>query len=91
VTNEERRRALAVARRKALTYANEADLLAGVGEYNTVELNAAIKVANMWANVAAAMKVGQALEADGVIPEPTTDPVHMPIGPIHITDGLETR
>lgn len=60
MTNTERRQALAVARRKALTYANEADAFPQEGSRH-------VELANMWANVANAMKVGQALEADGVI------------------------
>lgn len=62
MTNEERRLALAKARRKALEWAEHTE------EH---ECDQSIQLANMWANVAGAMKTGGALEADGVIPDPT--------------------
>lgn len=65
MTNEERRLALAKARRKALAYAEEADRAFGASGEDGPE---AI-MAHMWAAVAEAMKTGGALEADGVIPD----------------------
>jgi len=77
MTNEERRLALAKARRKALEYAEAADRFPVVdmsGGTTTEELiqrrEHVMRQANMWANVAEAMKTGGALEADGVITEP---------------------
>lgn len=66
MTNEERRVALATARRKALEYAMaaETDPTASLREE-------ARALADMWANIANAMKVGQALEADGVLEHPS--------------------
>jgi hypothetical protein len=61
VTNEERRVALAMARRKALEHAEIAET------QDDEALTTEMQLAVMWANVASAMKVGQALEADGVI------------------------
>lgn len=66
MTNEQRRVALALARRKALGYAEEAEAFQD-GKFGADERS--IGLANMWANVANAMKVGQSLEADGVIPD----------------------
>lgn len=64
MTNEERRVALAMARRKALEHAEIADKQ---DADEVFDLTAEMQLAVMWANVASAMKVGQALEADGVI------------------------
>ena len=63
MTNEERRVALAMARRKALEHAEIADKQ----DDEMFDFTAEMQLAIMWANVASAMKVGQALEADGVI------------------------
>jgi hypothetical protein len=63
MTNAERRLALARARRNALEYADVAEQAGGT----------TIALANMWANVAQALKVGENLEADGAIPEPISD------------------
>lgn len=62
MTNEERRQALATARRKALEYALHADShdYRKRGPENT-----SIIMADMWAHVAQAMKVGNAIETDG--------------------------
>lgn len=78
MTNEERRVALAKARRKAMEYADAADKV-----YDKLaEDGPEAQLANMWANVASAMKVGHSLEADGVIPDPAdiaTDGLGYPI------------
>jgi hypothetical protein len=68
VTNEERRQALAMARRNALEYAKSAERLFGDSGMDGPEAN----MANMWANVANAMKVGTNIDADGVYDLPTT-------------------
>lgn len=71
MTNEERRQALATARRAALEYA----LLANAaGQQDITELDSEalaalvgnIRLADMWAHVAQCMKVGNAIETDGV-------------------------
>lgn len=67
MTNEERRQALATARAKALEYAKRAD----AAYENRGEDGPEVNLANMWAAVAEALKTGGALEADGVIPDPT--------------------
>jgi hypothetical protein len=76
MTNRERRQALAQARRKALEYALEADQSVGARP-DLVDL------ANMWANVAAAMKVGQSLEADGPDGEPEQATIYREGLPVH--------
>lgn len=63
MTNEERRRALETARRRSLEYA---EATAGFGIDPTERMERAA-LANMWANVAIAMKVGENREADGVV------------------------
>lgn len=62
--NQQRRVALATARRKCLEYAELAEKPDFDGNINRQSM---IERANMWANIANAMKVGQSLEADGVI------------------------
>lgn len=72
MTNEERRVALAKARRMALMAAEVAQGASDKtwGDFTGEYVDHHIKMANMWAHVANAMKVGQSLEADGVIPDP---------------------
>lgn len=60
--------ALAKARRRAMEYAELSQMYYNQGDPGAT--SAAVAMAGMWANVANAMKVGQALEADGVIPDP---------------------
>lgn len=67
MTNEQRRQALAKARANALEYAERAD----AAYENRGEDGPEVNLANMWAAVAEAMKTGGALQADGVIPDPT--------------------
>lgn len=70
MTNEERRQALALARRAALDYANLAN---AAGQCDITELDAEalaalvgnIRLATMWSHVAQCMKVGNAIETDG--------------------------
>lgn len=71
MTNEERRRALALARRKALDYALLAD---ETGQLDVSQLDSDAlmaltgntRLAEMWAQVAQSMKIGQAMGADDV-------------------------
>lgn len=63
MTNAERRIALTKARRKALEYALAADLTSSGHDKDRY-----VQMANMWANVAEAMKVGSSPEADGATP-----------------------
>lgn len=66
MNNQERREALAMARRKALDYAREADCHAILGDSaDHAALSFNIKMADMWAHVAQSMKVGNAIETDG--------------------------
>lgn len=64
MTNEERRKALAKARQKALEYAEATERSRAPSTQN-VELWRGLAI--MWATVAEAMKVGENREADGVI------------------------
>jgi hypothetical protein len=64
VTNEERRKALAKARENAWNYACSADRHFDNAGEDGPEAN----LANMWANVANALKIGENIDADGVIP-----------------------
>lgn len=63
MTNAERRAALAGARSRALKYAYAADEIYERTGEDSPETN----LASMWANVAQALKVGDAPDADGVI------------------------
>ncbi len=70
MNNTERREALAIARRRALDYAREADIMARIDIANLdadalMALTLNIKMADMWAHVAQSMKVGNAIETDG--------------------------
>jgi hypothetical protein len=65
VTNEERRRALAKARSKALEYAEQTEVTNYDDAY---EFSRSRALACMWANVANALKIGENIDADGVIP-----------------------
>lgn len=67
MNNTQRREALAEARAHALEHARNAE--GGKGTAGP-RWQTAIELASMWANVANAMKVGQALEADGVVEMP---------------------
>ncbi len=60
MTNEERRVALAMSRRKALDYAEASE---DVGSPAMIDLYIARSL--MWSGVAQAMKVGGAIETDG--------------------------
>lgn len=66
MTNNERRIALAKARRAALECAEAADRNPRGSEAQADYC----ALATMWAAVAEAMKVGDSMEADGVIPDP---------------------
>lgn len=63
MTNEERRQALANARRKAVQHATEAEAHPFIGPGDDREM----ALANMWANVAQCLKVGgtDAIPTDG--------------------------
>jgi hypothetical protein len=69
LTNDERRIALAMARRKALEYAEMADNIYTNRSEDGPEAN----LASMWAAVAIALKVGDNLDADGVYNALPTD------------------
>lgn len=74
MTNEERRQALALARRKALDYALLADETGKLDVYELdndaiMALTGNTRLAEMWAQVAQSMKVGNAIETDGAYPD----------------------
>jgi hypothetical protein len=78
MTNEQRKIALAKARRLALEYAEMADAMTGraqgsiyqpEADSNPAAFDRCAKLADMWAHIAQCMKTGGAFEADGVLPD----------------------
>lgn len=66
MTNEQRREALGRARSKALEWAEKAEKGA-THEVGTRDPDEAIRMADMWAAVAQALKVGAGHDTDGVL------------------------